>query len=127
MIRIRKKIDSETLHLPELKRLVGQTVEITISENPESATADEFYTVVGRLPDSESDWADEQERLRAWRTNPRFERFWPMIDRLLALDFAATRPWAAAAQAVGELKTYDSDAWRKQREYDLQHANDHLP
>lgn len=31
-IRIRKHIDSETLHLPERKPLVGRTVEITIAE-----------------------------------------------------------------------------------------------
>ena len=31
VIRIRKKIDSETLHLPELGPLVGQTVEITVA------------------------------------------------------------------------------------------------
>ena len=30
-------------------------------------------------------------------------------------------------KAVGELEDYDFDAFRKQREYDLQHAKDHLP
>jgi hypothetical protein len=29
-IRIRKKLDSETLHLPELRPLLGQTVEIIV-------------------------------------------------------------------------------------------------
>ncbi len=33
-IVIRKKIDSETLHLPELKPLIGKTVAISISEQP---------------------------------------------------------------------------------------------
>src|SRR6266404_3247571 len=31
-IRIRKKIDSETLYLPELRPLVGKTVEIIVRE-----------------------------------------------------------------------------------------------
>lgn len=33
-IRIRKTIDSETLTLPELKPLIGRTVEIVIEEQP---------------------------------------------------------------------------------------------
>ncbi len=32
-IRIRKTLDSETLHLPELKPLLGRAVEIIILEN----------------------------------------------------------------------------------------------
>jgi hypothetical protein len=31
-IRIRKKIDSETLHLPELRQLIGKVVDITVEE-----------------------------------------------------------------------------------------------
>ncbi|MGH7202334.1 MAG: hypothetical protein ACREJB_17145 [Planctomycetaceae bacterium] len=31
-IRIRKRIDSETLHLPELRPLIGKTVEIVVRE-----------------------------------------------------------------------------------------------
>ena len=31
-IHIHAKIDSETLHLPELKPLIGKTVEITVTE-----------------------------------------------------------------------------------------------
>ncbi|HBI45432.1 MAG TPA: hypothetical protein DDY78_21650 [Planctomycetales bacterium] len=33
-IRIRKTIDSDTLHLPELKDMIGRTVEIIILEEP---------------------------------------------------------------------------------------------
>ena len=33
-IRIRRRIESETLHLPELKGLVGQEVEITVRAAP---------------------------------------------------------------------------------------------
>jgi hypothetical protein len=31
-IRIRKKLESETLHLPELHALIGKNVEITVTE-----------------------------------------------------------------------------------------------
>ncbi|MEX0704324.1 MAG: hypothetical protein WD069_19645 [Planctomycetales bacterium] len=31
-IRIRRKLDSETLYLPELKPLVGKTVDIVVQE-----------------------------------------------------------------------------------------------
>jgi len=34
MLRIHHKLDSETLHLPELKPLIGRTVEITVKEKP---------------------------------------------------------------------------------------------
>ncbi len=100
-----------------------------ISENPPSAIRDQFWAKAGHLPDSEAEWAEQQETFRSWRGEPRFEPYWPIIDRLLAVDFAATRRWAAAAQAAQELREsgYDFDAWRQQREYDLMHAHDHLP
>ena len=36
-IRIRKTIDSDTLHLPELKDMIGRTVEIIVLEEPAAA------------------------------------------------------------------------------------------
>lgn len=126
-IRIRPKIDSETLHLPELRSLVGRTVEITISEKLEPATAVEFYATAGHVPSSEAEWAGLQATFRSWRADSRFEPFWPIIDRLLSTDFAATRRWAAAAEAARGLEGYDVDAWRQQREFDLKHTDDHLP
>ncbi len=33
-IRIRKTIQSETLHIPELKEMIGRTVEIIVLEEP---------------------------------------------------------------------------------------------
>jgi len=79
-IRIRKKLDSETLYLPELKSMVGKTVEIIVLE----------------------EWAAPQ-------VTP------------------GTGDWAAAMKAVRELEDYDFDAYQRQRDYDLQHAKDHLP
>jgi len=76
-IRIHKVIDSETLHLPELKPLIGKAVEIIVLE--------------------------EQSAKQA-----------------------TTDAWSEAARAVRELKNYDFDAWREQREFDRLHAEDHL-
>jgi hypothetical protein len=38
-IRIRRKLESETLHLPELKPLIGKNVEIIVLEAPTPAIA----------------------------------------------------------------------------------------
>jgi hypothetical protein len=46
-IRIRKRLDSDTLHLPELRPLLGQTVEIIVLEEE---------TVAGLRPGT-GDWA----------------------------------------------------------------------
>ena len=80
-MRISRTLESETLHLPELKPLIGKTVEITIQEEPASVIQ------------------------------------------------PGTGDWAAAMRAAQELREsdYDFDAWRRQRDYDLKHAQDHLP
>jgi hypothetical protein len=95
----------------------------------ERATAEEFYGKAGHIPDSAAEWVDQQETYRAWRADPRFELHWPLLDRLLALDFAAIRRWAAAARAAENLRGsgYDFDAWREQRKYDLRQAHHHAP
>jgi hypothetical protein len=66
MIRIRRKLESETLHLPELRSMIGKAVEIIVKED----TAPEITPGTG-------DWeavACAAERLRetgydfeAWR------------------------------------------------------------
>ncbi len=33
--------------------------------------------------------------------------------------------WDAALKSARELEDYDFNAWRRQRDYDLQHATDH--
>ena len=40
---------------------------------------------------------------------------------------ASPADWDAAMQAAAELEDYDFDAFQRQRDYDLQHAKDHLP
>jgi hypothetical protein len=81
-VRIRRKLDSDTLHLPELKPLIGKDVEIIVLEDETRSTI---------LP--------------------------------------GTGDWEAAARAAEELREsgYDFDASKRLREYDLEHAKDHLP
>jgi hypothetical protein len=39
VIRVQTQVDSDTLHVPELKAMMGKTVEITISELESAARA----------------------------------------------------------------------------------------
>ena len=55
MVRIRRKVDLETLHLPELRPWIGRTVEITIEERmPEMR--EEFLSVPGSGWDRGEHW-----------------------------------------------------------------------
>lgn len=51
-IHIRTRLDSDTPHLPELKPLIGKTVEIIVREetplNPETNPYDEFLKLAGQ-------------------------------------------------------------------------------
>jgi len=93
----------------------------------EAIISNEFYGEAASLPHSETEWAEKQATFRAWRGDPRFERFWPILDRLLTVDYAIARRWAVAAEAVRGLQGYDFDAWRQQRALDLKHVNDQMP
>lgn len=75
-IRIHKVIDSETLHLPELKPLIGKAVEITVVE---------------------------EQPVRRWT-----EQDWQEFFAKNGTDFV------------------DPEAYKQQREFDRQHAEDHL-
>jgi len=81
MVRIRRKLESETLHLPEARALVGKMVEITITDEDSLAIT------------------------------------------------PGTGDWVAAESAARELRDsgYDFDAWSRQRDCDLRHAQEHLP
>jgi hypothetical protein len=125
-IRIRTTVDSETLHLPELKPLVGRTVDITISAGPDPATRDAFHDLLAKVPASEAMWADRQATLRGWQAESRFEPYWPVIEQMRAVDFASFQRLAAVGQRNSHLEGYDDAAWREQRDYDLKHARDHL-
>ena len=126
MVRILRKLDSETLHLPELRPFLGRTVEITVNEYvPE--VREEFCAEAARLPQTEADFESQKGLFRTWRVDPRFEPYWPVLDQLLARSFEHVQKWAAASAAVANLEGYDFDAYRRQRDYDAEHAGDHLP
>jgi hypothetical protein len=81
MVRILRTLDSETLYLPELKSMIGKTVEIIVKEESR-----------------------------------------PEIT-------PGTGDWVSAERAAQHLRQsdYDFDAWRQQRDFDIQHAYDHIP
>src|SRR4051812_41164169 len=66
-IRVRKRVDSETLHLPELKDLVGKTVEIIIlEETPAAASAPrDLSWFMALAPKRQPPTPQEMEQLRA--------------------------------------------------------------
>ena len=78
-IRIRKTIDSETVHLPELRPLIGRTVEITVEEQT-PAVRDEFWAEFSRLPDTQERLDAQKAIFRRWRDDPQFQAYWPVID-----------------------------------------------
>lgn len=84
-IHVRTKIDSETLHLAELRSLIGKPVEIMIVELA-AATREEFFAEAVHVPDTSAGRAAQRAKFSAWRRDPRFEHFWPSIDRYLAED-----------------------------------------
>src|SRR5947209_2539524 len=86
-IRIHKRIDSETLHLPELSPLIGKAVELMVTEVI-PATREEFYGEAAHIPQTLAEWTTQQEKFRAWRSDPRFERFWPLLDGWLTKEVA---------------------------------------
>ena len=90
-IRIRKKIDSDILHIPELQSMIGQEVEIVVRQAPAnsvddvdpqafwtSKTVDQLAAEQGVGPLStlkspvstqftEEDWEGFDEALEEWR------------------------------------------------------------
>jgi hypothetical protein len=90
-------------------------------------TRNQFYQLIGQVPETEPAWTERQATLRGWRADPRFEPYWPSIDQMLTDDFASFRHRVGAMGAVGHLEGYDYDAWREQREHDRKHARDRLP
>ena len=48
-IRLHERLDSDTLHLPELRPLIGKNVEIIVQEEPEPAAGpyDALFELAG--------------------------------------------------------------------------------
>ncbi len=86
-IRIRTKVESETLHLPQLKPLIGKAIEIFVVELV-PASREEVFAEAVHVPDAAEERAAQQAKFREWRADPRFEHLWPMIERLIEADKA---------------------------------------
>src|SRR5262245_15055003 len=82
-IRIRKQIDSETLHLPELRELLGRTVELIVLDEtalPAAEPRETAATFFARLPPASPATAaqrqTEMEQLREMaRGDPKLAAF----------------------------------------------------
>jgi hypothetical protein len=66
VIRVRRHIDSDTLHLPELRELIGRDVEITVTSATDSADTVRYplrgSVLVFDDPDEpEDDWDEDEE------------------------------------------------------------------
>ena len=125
MIHIKRKLDSDTLHLPELKPLIGRTVEITVEEQPPEVR-DEFYAELARLPETVEAYEAQKAIFRTWRSDTRFEPYWQVLDHAIDRTFEEVQKWIVAIAALPELEGYDFDAYRAQRECDIRHAGDHV-
>lgn len=97
-ITLTRKLESETL--PELRPFVGREVEITIRET--TATPNSLAGSVLLYDDS----------------------FGPAVS--LQPTIHPRADWEAALADIADLDI-DWDACRRQREFDTQHAQDHLP
>jgi hypothetical protein len=65
-ITIRRTLDSETLHLPELRPLLGKTVEIVVREDePTPAVADRLRAMTELFKDGPIDI--DPEVYKQWR------------------------------------------------------------
>jgi len=120
MVRISRKLDSETLHLPELKPLLGRTVEITVEEKPPQVR-DEFWAEASRVPQTQEDLDSQKTIFRRWRSDDRFQPYWAMLDALTARDLAAVQKWTAI-HAQLPLDEYDYEAIADQNKRDVEDA-----
>ena len=119
-IRVRKTIDSETLHLPELRPLIGRAVDITIEEQA-PVVRDEFWAETARIPATTEAFEAQKAIFRAWRADSRFEPYWPMLDECLSRTFDHVRKWATV-NAQLPVDDYDYDAIRNQDARDTEDA-----
>jgi len=62
-ISVHKKLESETIHLPEAAPLVGKQVRITVEEEPIASPPRDFSTLEKLAGSIELDW-DAIEELR---------------------------------------------------------------
>ena len=57
--KVRIKVDSENVHIPELKNFIGKTVEMIITEiRPKNGKMKRFFEAAGKI---------EIEEVKSWR------------------------------------------------------------
>ena len=87
-IRIRKQIDSDTPHLPELRAFIGKTVEIIIlDETPSLAfeqleTAETCFGLVPPLQTREERAAEIQKSRERAKDDPRLQALLDALERM---------------------------------------------
>jgi hypothetical protein len=62
--------------------MLGEGTIMSTEQPP--ATRDEFYAEATFLPETPEERSRQEERFKEMRLDPRFERFWPVLDKLLA-------------------------------------------
>lgn len=70
---------------------------------------------------------DTKPALPPGRVSVRVEPLETSLQNAERLPSDNKADWEAAMQAANELEDYDFDAFQRQRDYDLQHAKDHMP
>ena len=68
------------MHLPELKPLIGRTVDITVEEQL-PVVRDEFWAEAARVPHTAEAFEAQKAVFRTWRADFRIEAYWPLLDQ----------------------------------------------
>jgi hypothetical protein len=85
-IRIRKRIESETPHLPELRPLIGRTVEIIILDETPSPELEQreteatFFGLAGPLPTPQEQAANLEKLRTMARDDPKIAALLEAIE-----------------------------------------------
>jgi hypothetical protein len=121
-ICIHKIINSDMLYLPELEPFIGRAAEITIEVLTDPAVRDQFWAEASRFPETEEELEAQKVIFRAWRSDPRFDAYWQVLDGFIETDLATVRKWAGI-RAQFPLADYDYDPLRAQEECDMEDAH----
>lgn len=119
-IRIRKTIESDTVTLPELKPFIGRTVEFVIEVSYTEETRKEFWDVFSQVPGTEAEFEAQRETFRKWRTDPRFQVYWPTLGHALETNYTDFRLKADALTKTWGLLDYDHQAQLDQDACDIE-------
>lgn len=123
-IRIRKMIESDTVTLPELKPFIGNMVEIAIEVSYTEETRKEFWDVFSKLPSNEEEFDQMHETFRMWRTDPRFQVYWPTLGHALETKYKDFRQKVDAIDETWGLLDYDYQAQFDQDACDIKDQKD---